>query len=124
MSTTLTNGYILPQTGDLGTIWFAALESNIQRLNDHNHDGTNSNKLTALSFTLLVDNLVMGDFSVVGDEYRATVTVPAGISVDETTIKFRDPTTKDPMYLKVEKISLTQFYVYALEAVDAEVIYG
>ena len=38
----LSNGYKLPETGDFGDVWFPALEDNIQRINTHNHDGTDS----------------------------------------------------------------------------------
>ena len=42
MAITLSNGYIKPEDGDTGAVWFDALEDNIQRVNDHNHDGSNS----------------------------------------------------------------------------------
>lgn len=124
MSLTLSNGYKKPESGDLGTSFFPDLEDNIDRINAHSHNGVDSNKLTALSFTLLTDNIVSGDFGIVGSKHRVTVTVPAGISVDATTIKLRDPTTKEPLYLKVEKITTTTFYIYSMFAIDVEVVYG
>jgi hypothetical protein len=45
MATTLSKGYILPNTGDKGSTWFPALEHNITQLNDHKHDGTTSFKI-------------------------------------------------------------------------------
>jgi hypothetical protein len=45
MALPLSKGYILPQTGDKGDVFFPALEFDIQRLNDHNHNGVNSEKI-------------------------------------------------------------------------------
>ena len=42
MSTTLSRGYKLPSSGDDSTTWMSNIEDNIQRLNDHDHDGTDS----------------------------------------------------------------------------------
>ena len=42
MSTTLSKGYKLPSAGDDSTTWMSNIEDNIQRLNDHDHDGTDS----------------------------------------------------------------------------------
>ena len=44
---TLSHGYEKPETGDKGSVFFPALEDNIQKLNDHNHNGLNSELLTA-----------------------------------------------------------------------------
>lgn len=44
-----TNGYRLPQTGDLAKNangWFESMEFNIRRLDQHNHDGANSEQLS------------------------------------------------------------------------------
>ena len=124
MSTTLSNGYKKPETGDLGTSFFPDLEDNIQRVNDHTHNGVNSNKLGPASVDLLVANVASGAFAIVGSEYRTTVNAPAGISIDTTTVSFRDQTTKERIFLKMEKITTTSFYVYSMFALDIEVVYG
>lgn len=38
----LSYGYKKPQDGDTGDVFFPAIEDNIQRVNDHTHDGVNS----------------------------------------------------------------------------------
>lgn len=53
---TLTYGYKLPEDGDKGSVFFPALAFDIQRLNDHDHDGQNSTKLTAQSVGALIDS--------------------------------------------------------------------
>ena len=121
----LTNGYKLPETGDFGDVWFPAIEDNIQRLNDHTHDGTNSEKLPATSISAINQTVLSGSFAVQpSGEFRATVNVPTGGDFDTMNISFRDPSTKDKVYLKYEKISVTQFYVYTNFVQDFEVIFS
>jgi len=119
----LSNGYKRPETGDLGDVWFPALEDNITRLNSHNHDGSNSEKLTSSSIDVVTDNVVTGDFAVNGTDWEATKTVPLGFEVDKTQIFFRDPTTKETMYLRIERLNITQFKVKSNQPVNAEVVY-
>lgn len=81
MSTTLTYGRVLPATGDPGSTWFPALETNIALDDAHNHNGTNSVALTPVAFTKFSSSIASGDWSSAGGgNYTATVTVPAGIS--------------------------------------------
>ena len=124
MSVELSNKYRLPETGDLGTSWFTDLEFNIQRLNDHTHNGDNSNKLTALSVSLITDTIASGDFTLSGTVYRALETVPVGTTVAETNITFRDATTKKTYYLDTELVTATTYYVYSILPLDLEVVYG
>lgn len=124
MSVVLSNGYKKPESGDLGTTFFPDLEFNIDRVNGHSHNGTDSNKLTPLSYTIFTAQVLSGDFSVVGDEYRATVNLPAEINTDTTTIRLRDPSTKEFLGLRIEKQSTTQFYLFSMFAIDVEVVYG
>lgn len=110
----LSNGYKLPETGDFGDVWFPALEDNITRLNGHNHDGSNSSKIPATSITGLAQTVTAGDFSVSGDRFRALVTLAGGaVDIDNKTVIVRDPTTKNPIHLDIEKVTSTQIYVYA-----------
>ena len=51
MSTTLSYGFIKPQSGDPMATWQSALESDVQQLNDHTHDGTNSALISAKSIS-------------------------------------------------------------------------
>jgi hypothetical protein len=118
----LTNGYKLPETGDFGNVWFVALEDNIQRVNDHNHDGTNSEILPSSSFQAAVISVVAANFSPSGNEFRATINILGGASIDTKSIIARDPVTKDVCYLKVEKISASSFYLYTNIVQDFEVL--
>lgn len=119
----LSNGYKLPEIGDFGDVWFPALEDNIQRTNDHNHDGTNSNKIPSTSLTALVQAVASGDFAVDGDRFSATISLAGGAgNIDEKTVVLRDPTTKNPLHMDIEKIGLSQIKIYTEIARDVEVV--
>lgn len=110
---TLSNGYKKPDTGDRGNVFFPALEDNIQRLNDHTHNGSDSNKLTAESFLATVDNtsLVPANWTVQPSGlYRAAVTMPGSLLFDTTTIQLR--TNNKALYADIEKVTTNTFYVY------------
>lgn len=123
---TLSKGFKKPQTGDLGTTWFPAMEDNIQQTNDHTHDGNNSEKISSVNITTVDAKIQVsaGTFTDQGNGYfRATVAIPVG-SVDDYQITARDPITKDPIHLKIEKVSSNQFYVYTNFVQNFEVVLG
>lgn len=77
----LSYGYKQPEDGDRGSSFFPALNFDIQRLNDHNHDGTNSTKLDGTSIIALSDTISSADWvAVVGQPgtYSQVVNMPAG----------------------------------------------
>ena len=63
MATTLPKGNILPDDGDPGSVWFTALESNIQRADSHNHNNTNSERLDTSATVALTDALPAGSWA-------------------------------------------------------------
>ena len=112
MATTLTNGYVKPATGDRGSVWFPALEGNIQRLNDHTHDGVDSERLTSKSVTKVTDSISSGSWASSGSGYKQTVTMPAGMNFDDFGMEFRNASTNHVYYLTVEKVTATTYDVY------------
>jgi len=110
---TLSNGYQLPETGDRGSVWFPAIESNIQRLNDHTHNGVNSERLTPEAFDAFTDStsLIPANWTLHSSGiYRAAVTMPGSKLFDTTTINLR--TNGRRLYADIEKITDNTFYVY------------
>lgn len=110
---TLSNGFLLPETGDRGGAFFPALESNIQKLNDHNHNGVNSEKLTAEALLALTDSssLVPANWVLHSSGiWRAPVTMPGSLLFDESSIELR--TNNKVLYADIEKITANTFYVY------------
>lgn len=122
---TLSYGFKKPSAPDRGNIVFPAMEDNIQRLNDHTHDGSNSapvpgSSIVAGSTTLLAASWV----SLGGGHYRQQGTVPAGYNFDTQTMSFR-LTSGHYIYPTVEKISATQFWVYTIDnTLDYVVVMG
>jgi len=121
---TLSNGYKLPQNGDLGDVWFTALASNIQAINDHTHNGINSEKLDSSSVTSLSSTINTGDFTLVGGEYTVQITLPSLMQVDTTEISFRDATTREPVYVRYERFSVTQINIYSNTALNLIVVFS
>lgn len=121
---TLSNGYKLPEDGDLGDIWFDALEDNIQRLNDHSHNGVDSEKLDSSSIEALSSAINSGDFTLVSGEYTYRLTLPSPMQVDTTNITFRDATTRDPISLKFEIFSITQIDIYSNTALNLLAVFS
>lgn len=110
----LSFGYKKPQTGDKGSIFFPALEFNIQRLNDHNHDGSNSNKLPASSIVGVNQTVLAAGWTDIGDgNFEQTITVPAGIDLDSHYPEIAEANTGDVLFLSINKLSTTQFKVTA-----------
>ena len=124
MSSTLTYGRILPATGDAGSVWFPALETNIALDDAHDHDGTDSARLTSVAFTKFTSSIVAADWSSDGGgNYSKVVTVPAGISAaasPHNEINYYDivcmistagATFGDRIYPQIERESATTFTV-------------
>ena len=122
---TLTYGYKKPQTNDKGPVVFPALEGNIQQLNDHDHDGANSKKLTAASVEAEPQTILAASWVAIADgQYRQLVTTLAGYDFDKVTINFRTP-NGDYIYPTVERVTAFSFYVYTNDNTIAyTAIYG
>ncbi len=121
----LSKGYKKPETGDFGDIWFPALEDNIDLSNSHSHNGVNGEKISGINLASSTLTVLAASFADQGDGYwRATVTVPSGGLVDNFVVAVKDPTTKDPINLKMEKLSSTQFYLYTNIVQNFEVYFG
>ena len=122
---TLSKGYKLPETGDFGDEWFPAMEDNIQLLNDHSHNGLDADKIEGINLLSSTLTVLSGAFADQGNGYfRATVTVPGGGLVDNFVVAVKDPTTKEPVLLKIEKLNSTQFYLYTNTVQNFEVYFG
>lgn len=110
---TLSKGFKKPQTGDKGSVFFPALEDNIQQLNDHSHNGSNSQLLTASASTAVTQSISSASWSHQGGgTYRQTVTMPGVITFDTHAIELRNSATNRKLFLDVEKVTSNTYYVY------------
>jgi hypothetical protein len=113
MSTTLSNGYIKPDTGDKGSSFFPALEANIQRVNDHTHNGTNSEKLPPTALTLETQAIVNTSWASVGNGlFSASVALPTNYLYDERQMFFRDTDDGAPYMLRYAKVDANNMTVF------------
>ena len=121
----LSKGYKKPETGDFGDVWFGALADNIDLSNSHTHDGVSGEKISSLNLAISTLTVLAASFADQGDGYwRATVTIPSGGLVDNYVVAVKDPTTKEPIQLRMEKLSSTQFYIYTNVVQNFEVYFG
>lgn len=109
----LSYGYKQPETGDKGSVWFPALEFDINRLNLHSHNGLDSAKLSSTSVVATVQVVTSaGWVAQGGGTYKQTVTCPAGITVDDYEIAVWDNVAGNKLYLTTVKVSANTFDVY------------
>jgi len=122
MSTTLSNGFILLADGDKGATVWNALEDLIQQVNDHTHNGTDSERLSSTSSVAVTQDLTIAGSgawtSDGGGTYHKTVTLPSTLTAvsgtfDNYNIQARDYTTKEVLFLTIVKASSTTFTVYS-----------
>lgn len=123
---TLSYGFLKPQTGDTGAVFFPALETDIQKLNDHTHDGSNSAKLTAASSAVVTQAILAAAWvSLGGGMYRQAVTLAGSLLYDTVAIEMRLTATKHQAFLQVEKINATSYYVYINDnTLDVTAVYS
>lgn len=122
---TLSFGFKKPQTGDKGSVFFPALETNFQLLNDHTHNGSNSAKLTAASSTVVTQAISSASWASQGDGmYRQTITLPGTLKYDECQIGMK-LSTGAQVFPQVEKVSATTYYVYVNDnSLDLTAVYS
>lgn len=106
---TLSFGFLKPQPGDTGDVFFQAMEQNMQQLNDHTHDGANSALLALSQQSILSANWVAAPIG--GGLYRQAITVPVGFQYDTCVVTFK-LSTGEVLYPSVERINATSYYVY------------
>lgn len=111
---TLSYGYKKPEAGDRGSVFFPAMEDNIQRLNDHSHNGIDSAPLSATSFASgSVTALAAGWALVYSGKYKQTKSTPPGFTMDSYNITCRDTATGNIIYPTIDKITATSFDIYS-----------
>jgi len=122
---TLSFGFKKPETNDSGSVVFPALESNIQKMNDHTHDGANSSKIPSSSITKVTTSILSAGWVLVANGiYKQTVTLPGAVSYDTTKIVFKLTATGHEVFPTVEKVSASQYDVFLNDnTVDLSVMY-
>jgi len=115
---TLSNGYKKPEDNDLSEDWFDALEDNIVRVNSHNHDGENSEILSAGSVSVSTATISSDDWvEVLEDEnptgiFSQTVQMPGLFNFDTRLISFRLTSTGEPIFPKIVKKTVNTYDIF------------
>lgn len=114
MPIVLSNGYIKPESGDKGSSFFPQLEQNIQRVNDHNHDGVNSNKIPPSSLAFFSSDILNSNWgSPVNGVYSQVITVPGSIAeVNDYDVHFYNTSNGHRLLLSMERQTATTYRVY------------
>lgn len=114
MATTTSHGLQKPQTGDTGATFWTDLANAIQVLNDHTHNGTNSELLTAASSLAVTQTVSSGSWGadLGGSKYRQLVTLPGTLIFEGSVIQVR-LSTGEMVYPTIEKVSSTTYYIYS-----------
>ena len=96
MAVVLSFGYIKNQSGDKGSVFWPDLEFNIQRINDHSHNGVNSTRLDSTSIDPITQTVPNTGWASLGDgNFKQTITVLAGVNLyKKVPIIFDALTTK------------------------------
>lgn len=105
---TLSNGYKKPSDPTYGDLFFPAMETNIQLMNDHTHDGSDGNQIanTTQSAAAASWGSDLG-----GGTYRQLITMTSPFVFDSTRIEVRR-STGEMAYPTIEKVSSNTFYIY------------
>lgn len=106
---TLSYGYKKPENPDTGDVVFPALANDIQQVNDHAHNGTDSAPLATQTASIASGSWVAAPIG--GGLYRQAISMPTGLTYDVAEIWFK-LSTGEVVYPTVEKISSSSYYVY------------
>lgn len=118
----LSYGFLLPESGDRGANLWAALESDITKLNNHNHDGSNSAQLTKSAIVGVSQTISSSGWSAVDPAtglYSQTVSMPSGLTFDSYDVKFKISASSSPgevgrvVMLSYSKASANTYVVYS-----------
>lgn len=125
MGTTLSNGYKRPSAGD--TDWWDQQEDNIQRMNDHDHDGVTGEKIAARNVTKSTSTIAASDWGsdLGGSSYSCTVSMPAGHEFDNAVFLIYDTDSGAQIQPTLTKVNATSFTLMVNDnTLNLKVIYA
>lgn len=109
---TLSYGFKKPQTNDRGPVVFPALETNWQQVNDHDHNGVNSKKVSSASIEKTTVSLLSAGWVALGNgHFKQALNIPGVNNYDDVTLEFR-LSTGEIINPTVIKTGLQQCEVY------------
>lgn len=107
---TLSYGYLKPQNGvDAGDVFFPAMETNIQKVNDHTHNGVNSALIAKTTQNILSSNWVVAPIG--GGLYMQVMTMPSPYLYDSCNMCFR-LSDGSVFYPTIERVSTNSYRIF------------
>jgi len=119
---TLSYGFKKPQDGDLSNLWFDEISENMQKTNDHNHNGVNSSKLSTKDVNALTQSLPNTNWAPSGAIYSQIVTIPGGELYDKYAIQFKT-SSGEIVFISPVKTSSTTYTIYSNDSTLGLVAY-
>lgn len=118
MATVLGYGFVLNDASDeSSTAWMANYNVNIQKLNDHTHDGVDSALISSTSFAKTSQDVDASAWVLVGAGiYSQSVAMPLGFEFDNVIMQFvitGGPTVDEIWYPQVIKTGISSFDIYS-----------
>jgi hypothetical protein len=117
---TTSYGYRIPEAGDrakgaLG--WYESIEFDVQRLNDHTHNGIDSASLNVNAFSPYSGTILAAGWTTSGTTYAQDITTPVGIDdINNFNVKFifTAPvgSVGEVAYLNYDRLTATTYRVY------------
>ena len=129
MSTTTSNGYIKPSTGDRG--YFTNLEFNIDRVNSHVHSGLDGQQISAKDLIKATTDILAANWVAVSGQagtYSQTITLPTGLLMATCLPRFYvNGGTFDgsQVWLSIQSLTTTTYKVLANDnTLTLKAVYG
>lgn len=118
---TLSFGFLKPENTDTGDVFFPAMETNMQKLNDHTHDGQNSARISQNRQQLTAGSWQSPPVPVA--LYYFEGTLPDGLTFDNTVMIFTDFLNGSVVTLDLQKTSDTTYTVYTNNPIDYWILF-
>lgn len=122
---TLSYGFKQPETGDRGTVFWPALEDVIEQTNNHNHDGSNSAKLTSSSVTTVSQSISSASWAAQGGgTFKQTVTMPGTMLYNDYAIVMKLTSDLSHVYPTIIRTGANTYDVYVNDSsIDLKAFY-
>lgn len=122
---TLSKLFKKPQTGDKSSVWMPAIEDNFQQLNDHTHNGIDSEKIPGSSVYAVSQVINPASWSLVSPgKYSQIITMPGTMLYDQHALAFKETGgNRRPVILAVERNSSNTFTVFTNDNALAVTVY-
>lgn len=108
----LSFGFQNPQNGDPGSIYFPALNFDIEQLNDHTHDGVNSALISGPSIAPTIFTAASANWTGTPGNYAQQIILPLGFNLQESVMVVFDA-SGNVVANNIDNVGGTEFTIYS-----------